>query len=167
MWKRVGLVILIAGILIFSVEALLAQPPMDSVRKERMRERIETLRLWKMIEFLDLSSEQSDEFLPLLHEFQKAQKELEMVKRQLFKELEEELELKEPDEKNLQQILLGLEENKAELERERRKFLTSSKKALTAVQEAKLILFEHKFEKQLRDTIRKFRMQSGRHFDEG
>ena len=167
MWKKISLIILISGILIFSVKSLLAQPPVDSVRKEKMRERIETLRLWKMIEFLDLSSEQSDEFLPLLHEFQEAQKELEMARRRLFNELEENLELKEPDEKNLQQILLGLEENKAELEKERRKFLTNSKKVLTAVQEAKLILFEHVFEKQLRDTIRKFRMGPGRHFDEG
>ena len=83
MWKKMGLVVLIAGILIFSVEPLLAQPPMGSVGKEKMRERIETLRLWKMIEFLDLSSEQSDEFLPLLHEFQKAQKE----NQSLFREI--------------------------------------------------------------------------------
>ena len=167
MWKKISLIILISGILIFSVKSLLAQPPVDSVRKEKMRERIETLRLWKMIEFLDLSSEQSDEFLPLLHEFHKAQKELEMSRRRLFNELEENLELKEPDEKNLQQILLGLEQNKADLEKQRIKFLTNSKKVLTPVQEAKLILFEHVFEKQLRDTIRKFRVGPGRHCNEG
>ncbi|MGB2696246.1 MAG: hypothetical protein WBD28_00130 [Candidatus Zixiibacteriota bacterium] len=167
MWKRIGLAVLIAGILIFSVETLLAQPPMDSVRKEGMRERIETLRLWRMIEVLDLSPEQSDKFLPLLHEFQKKQRELETAGKQLFGDLEEELQSEEPSEKKIRNILLELERNRGELENQRNKFLTSSSEILTTIQEAKLIWFEHNFEKKLRDTIRKFRMGPGRHFDEG
>jgi len=167
MRKRIGYTILTTGILILLAQTLLAQPHMDLERREMMRERIETLKLWKMIEFMDLSPEQSDEFLPQLREFQKAQKELEMGRRQLFKELEEELESKEPDEKKLRQIILGLEKNKEELERERKNFLTNSRKTLTPIQGAKLLLFEHTFEKQLRDTIRKFRMKPGKNFDEG
>ena len=165
MWKRIGMAVLIAGILIFSVESLLAQPPpMDP---EKMRERIETLRLWKMIEVLDLTTEQSDKFLPLLHSFQKRQKELETVNRQLFEDLEEELHSTEPSEKKIKDILLMLEKNRQEMENERNKFLTGSRKILTTVQEAKLIWFEQNFEKKLRDTIRKFRMGPKRHFDEG
>jgi Spy/CpxP family protein refolding chaperone len=140
---------------------------MDSVRKERMRERIETLRLWKMIEVLDLSPEQSDKFLPLLHEFQKARNELEMDSRNLFEDLEEELHSKEPSEKKIKDILLNLEKNRQELENARNTFLTSSREVLTTIQEAKLIWFEHNFEKKLRDTIRKFRMHPGKHFDKG
>jgi hypothetical protein len=164
MSKKIGFVLLIAGILIFSVEALLAQPPMDP---EKMRERIETLRLWKMIEVLDLTPEQSDKFLPLLHRFQQKQRELETAGKQLFRDLEEELNSTEPSEKTLQNILLDLERNKGALENERNNFLTSSREILTTIQEARLIWFEHKFEKELRDTIRKFRMGPGKHFEEG
>lgn len=164
MWKKIGFVLLIAGILIFSVESLLAQPPMDP---EKMRERIETLRLWRMIEVLNLTPEQSDKFLPLLHRFQQKQRELETAGKQLFRDLEEELNSTEPSEKKIEDILLKLERNKEELENERNNFLTSSREILTTIQEAKLIWFEHKFEKELRDTIRKFRMGPGKHFEEG
>jgi Spy/CpxP family protein refolding chaperone len=164
MWKKIGFVLLIAGILIFSVEALLAQPPMDP---KKMRERIETLRLWKMIEVLDLTPEQSDKFLPLLHRFQQKQRELETFGKQLLRDLEEELNSTEPSEKKIQNILLDLEKNRKSQENERDNFLTSSRQILSTIQEAKLIWFEHNFEKELRDTIRKFWMEPGRHFKEG
>lgn len=167
MRKRISYTILTAGILILLAQTLFAQPPMDPERREMMRERIETLKLWKMIEFMDLSSEQSDEFLPILHEFQKAKKELEMARRQLFKDLEEELESKEPDEKTIEDILFELEENRVKLEKERERFIMNSSNALSRIQLGKLLLFEQRFERELRDTIRKFRMKPGRHFEEG
>lgn len=168
MWKRIHSFILIAGILIFLPQTLLAQPPLDLEKREEIRERIETLRVWRMIEFLDLRPEQSDEFLPLLHKFKKTQKDLEMARRKLFKDLKNELESEEPDEKKIQQILLGLEKNREELEKERKIFLINSRKTLTLIQEARLLLFEQRFERELKETIRKLRMKHRlKRFEEG
>ena len=162
------LIILIAGILAFSAEALLAQPPPRLEKRKEARERIETLRLWKMIEFLDLTEEQSDQFLPLFHRFQKAQKELQSAARELFGSLKEELESKEPDEEKIKAILTELEKNQEALDEERKNFLIDSRKTLSLIQEARLLLFEQEFEKRLRETIRRLRPQHGlRGFGEG
>lgn len=166
--KRSYLIILVAGILVFSAEALLAQPPPRMKNRKEARERIETLRLWKMIEFLDLTEEQWDKFLPLFHRFQEAQKELKAAKRDLFDSLKEELESKEPDQGKIRAILTELEKNQEALEKERKDFLIDSGKTLTLIQEARLLLFEREFEKKLRETIRKLRPQRGlRGFGEG
>jgi Spy/CpxP family protein refolding chaperone len=165
MWKRIKIMILTTSILIFFAGSLLAQPPMD---KEKIRERIETLRLWKMIEFLDLSPEQSDEFLPLFHKFQKARRESEMTRGELFKDLKDEVDSEEPDEKKITLILSKLEKNKEEIEREKESFLENSRKVLTPIQEAKFILFEHIFEMELKKTIKNLRPRHGfKRFEEG
>ncbi len=166
--KRSYLIILAAGILVFSAETLLAQPRPRMKDRKEARERIEILRLWKMIEFLDLTEEQSDKFLPLLHRFQEAEKELKTVKRELFDSLKEDLESKEPDQGKIRAILTELEKNQEALEKERKDFLIDSGKTLNLIQEARLLLFEREFERKLRETIRKLRPQRGlRGFGEG
>lgn len=168
MRKRTQFIILISSILIFLVQASFAQPPQRFEERKRVRERIETLRLWKMIEFLDLTPEQSDEFLPLLHKFQKAQKDLEKAKVEIFKDLKNELGSEEVNEKKIQEILVRLEKNREELERERKSFLIDSRKTLTLIQEAKLILFEQRFERELKETLRKLRLKRRlERFEEG
>lgn len=168
MFKKTSVMILTAGILILSVQILFAQPRPGTEQMEKMRERIETLRVWKMIEFLDLTPEQSDEFLPLLRKFQKAQKQLDMAKKELFGELKDELESEEPDEQELKNIMNELEKNKEAAENERNDFLINSRKTLSTIQQARLLLFEHRFEGELRETLRKLRMKHRpRGFEQG
>ena len=161
MFKKTCLIILTAGMLIYSVQTLFAQPRPGPEKREMVRERIETLRVWKMIEFLDLTQEQSDQFLPLLREFQKTQEELDMAKKELFQNLKNELESDEPDEEKIKNMLTQLEKNKEAEEKARKDFLTSSGKTLTTIQEARLVLFDHIFERKMKETLRNLRMKHG------
>lgn len=124
--------------------------------RERIRENIHTLRMWKLLEVLDLSSEQSTQFLPALKDFQDTKKRFEEKRRELLIELETALESKK-DERKLKETLDGLEENQKQFQMELERFLEKAKTTLSLEQQAKLLLFEEKFEKRLRETIEQIR----------
>ena len=65
-----------------------AHPFPEEGKRERLREEIETMKMWKMLEVLDLSQEQSDKFLPVWREMQKAQKDFRDRREDLLKSLE-------------------------------------------------------------------------------
>ena len=124
--------------------------------RERIRENIETLRMWKLLEALDLTSEQSTQFLPALKDFQNAKKRFEEKRRELLRELEITLESKK-EEKKLKETLMSLEENRKQFQMGLERFLEKAKATLTLEQQAKLLLFEEKFEKRMRETIKQMR----------
>ena len=127
--------------------------------RERIRENIETLRMWKLLEALVLTSEQSTQFLPALKDFQNAKKRFEEKRRDLLKVLETTLESRK-EEKKLKETLMSLEENRKQFQMEMDRFEENAKATLTLEQQAKLLLFEEKFEKRLKETIEQIR---GRH----
>ncbi len=124
--------------------------------REKIRENIETFRMWKLLDALDLSSEQSTQFLPVLKEFQDAKHRFHDKRREYLRELEDALESEDNDNK-LKKALAGLEYARGEFEREFAGFLEKAKSILTLEQQAKFHLFEEKFERKLRDTIQEIR----------
>ena len=127
--------------------------------REKIRENIETFRMWKLLEALDLTSEQSTQFLPVLKDFQNAKRNFEDKKRSLLQELEANLQSSKED-KRLKETLAELENNRKQFQMELDKFLEKTKATLTLEQQAKLLLFEEKFERKMRETIEQIR---GRH----
>lgn len=123
--------------------------------KQQVRERIEQMRMWKLLEVLDLSDEQAEGFLPILNAFQKQQKELEHKKRESLKVLEDELNKKSVDLKKVQTFLEDLEKNRVLFEKNRVSFLSKAKEVLSLEQQAKLVLFEERFAERMKQMIRK------------
>lgn len=123
--------------------------------EQKIRERIEMLRMWKLLEALDLSTEQSEIFLPILNDFQKEQKELEKAKRESLKMLKEEISKEEMDHRKIEKILNNLEENRKLQERKREEFLFEVKEALSLKQQARLILFEERFAEHIKEMIKR------------
>ena len=132
-------------------------PPASAEEMENIRENIETLRMYKLLEALNLTSEQSAEFLPALKEFQDAKRRFFDDRRAHLRELEEALESEEIDEKKLEGILAALESSKEEFQAESGKFLAKAQSMLTLQQRARLQLFEERFERKLWDRIRQMR----------
>jgi Spy/CpxP family protein refolding chaperone len=160
--KKILILICLSWALV-SVKGIFAQGPPTSgdsqdrwEQREKIRENIQTLRTWKLLEVLDLTSEQSTKFMPALKDFQDAKKRFEDTRRELLKELETSLESKK-DEKKLTETLSTLENNKKEYQMEQDKFLEKIKAILSLEQQAKLLLFEEKFEKRMRETIEQMR----------
>ena len=124
--------------------------------RKKIRENIETLRMWKLLEALDLTSEQSEKFLPILKDFQKARRNFEDQRRDLLRQLETALQ-SAPEEKKLKEILTNLENNREQFQMELDRYMDQSKTILTVEQQAKLALFEDQFERRMRETIEQIR----------
>ena len=153
------------GLLLFAPVKLFAQgpphhpggSPASTAERRKIRENIETLRMYKLLEALDLTSEQSAEFLPALKAFQDAKRGFQEERRNLLRELEGALESEEANQTKLEQTLTALEDTREEFQAELVKFLQKARSTLTLQQRARLQLFEEKFERRLRDSIRQMR----------
>jgi len=130
--------------------------PSRREEREKIRENIETLRVWKLLEALNLTAEQSTQFLPVLKEFQTAKKSFEDRRRDLLEELETTLKTS-PNEKKLKEILTEMENNRKQFLAVSENYLEKAKSILTIEQQAQLFLFEDKFERRIRETIKQIR----------
>jgi Spy/CpxP family protein refolding chaperone len=162
-WKKTLILILLSFIVV-PLQGVFAQGPPPHrddqpglwKERERIRENIETFRMWKLLEALDLTSEQSTQFLPVLKDFRDAKQRFHDKRSEHLRELEAALE-SEVNEKKLKEALAGLEDARGEFEREFKRFLGKAKNILTLEQQAKFHLFEEKFERRLRETIQEIR----------
>ena len=162
--RRVVILISLSLIMLAPVKLFAQGPPhrpdgtpSGMEERKKIRENIETLRMYKLLEALDLTPDQSAEFLPALKEFQDAKRKFQEDRRAFLQELEDALESEEIDEKKLEQTLAALEGTREEFQAEFVKFLQKAGTMLTLQQRARLQLFEERFERRLRDSIRQMR----------
>ncbi|MDP2960399.1 MAG: hypothetical protein Q8N71_03145 [candidate division Zixibacteria bacterium] len=154
--------LLLAFSFLLAGEALYAQEPPgrsfpEKGKRARVKEEIETMKMWKMLEALNLSPEQSDKFLPAWRELQKAQKVFRERRDNLFRMLEMALMEEKAKEVKIKDILFQLEKERIFLDEVQQRFREKAKEILTLEQQAKLLLFEEKFEKRMMDIIRQYR----------
>ena len=154
--KKVTIIIAImflAGLL----TAQLGPPPgmKDGMRtdKEGLRERIEMIRMWKLIEILNLTQEQSVAFLPIFNAYESSM-DVEMKEvDELLDKLESELEADKPNESSIEETLDRLKSiriNRCEAEEE---FQAQIEEILTIEQRAEYALFKRKFGEEVRKIL--------------
>ncbi|MBU0711096.1 hypothetical protein KJ762_00950 [bacterium] len=125
--------------------------PMDPDRREQM----EALRIWKMTEYLELSTEQSILFFPRLKEFEDIIHDNQNRQRDIMKSIYELLKdenytTTEKDVKNYAKQLAGLEK---EISNQKEAFITSIGDVLTKDQQLKFIVFDNRFRNRLMRSI--------------
>lgn len=132
-------------------------PEIDEIpqKGERMQQRMESLRLWKLLEVLDLTEEQSNAFLPALREFQKSEAAYNENRRELLDQLQKSLEDK--DQRKMSETVGKLKQNRLEMEQNRVQFLSKADKILSPEQQAKFLLFQNRFEGRMRAEIMELR----------
>jgi hypothetical protein len=133
-------------------------PPMDG----RGRERIERFRRMRLIELLDLKEEQSVRFIARYNEFENNRRDLNKQRDEILDKIER-LVRNNAEEKEIEKIFLEVEAISRKLGEERLKFFNSLSDLLSVQQRAKLLLFERRFETELRDAVRQ-RMKEPRGF---
>jgi len=107
--------ILLSVVMLFGFAAYgLAEPPdfekpPTKEQKERVRQRIETLRMWKLTKDIDLDEKTSAQLFPLLNRYDKKRAEIEHAMQESMKELKD--CLREKREGQLRGILDRLEQN--------------------------------------------------------
>lgn len=168
--KREVLKILLSIILFAGLAANgLAQPPEDVDRPpskeqmEKIRKRMETLRMWRLTEALNLDEKTSAQVFPILNRYDKKRYELEDSLREGMRDLRESLRNKK--EEQLKKILNKLEENHKALQNLKQEEWAELKKVLTVEQQAKFIIFLTEFEREVRKLIAEARERRQGRFD--
>ncbi len=146
----------------------MAEPPDDFDRPpskeqmEKVRKRVETLRMWKLTEALNLDEKTSAKLFPILNKYDKKRYELEDALKNGMRELRE--SLRERHEERLKKILNRLEEDHKALQSLKQEEWSELKKMLTIEQQAKFIIFLVEFEKEVRKLIAEARERRGERF---
>lgn len=120
------------------------------------REIIEKVRIYKLTEELDLSEEQITKFFPRLKEMRKNEQEFHKQRGEIIQELKEILKAK-VDEQKIVKLLNKLQElQKKRIESQLRE-MEEIRQILTPEQQARFIIFQEEFEREIRDMIREIR----------
>lgn len=125
--------------------------------KERVREQIETIRMWKLTEALNLSQEQSMRFFPLFNQWERERHQLDLERNRLLDELKLVLKRERPKEKEIRTLLERLEENRVRRGEGQKDFWLQASKILTLRQRAEYLIFQRDFERRIREIIKGIR----------
>jgi Spy/CpxP family protein refolding chaperone len=146
--------ILYIALLLLPVTFTYAQPPGPGWGQDKHSfERIQQLMKMRMIETLDLKEEQSVRFIARFNEHEKRRHELMKLKGEGLDRLEK-LVKESGDEREMDKTFPEALAIDSRMIEERAKFFNSLSDILTVTQRAKLLLFERKFERELRDAVR-------------
>ncbi|MBS1261849.1 MAG: hypothetical protein MAG453_01184 [Calditrichaeota bacterium] len=136
-----------------------AQPPMmDRMRQQRLFERIEMMRIWKLTELLDLDSERAAVFFP---RYQAHLSEMDSLHRSLQRVIRAIGDGLRRDSADFAMLRDHAERLERELTGTRLQFIDDNADVLNARQQASLLLFEHRFEQRLREMIQEVQREQG------
>ncbi|MCF7807174.1 MAG: hypothetical protein K9M49_06795 [Candidatus Marinimicrobia bacterium] len=137
-------ILLMTILLVGSGTQSLAQPPQN----------MEAMRIWKMTEVLELTEDQTTQFLPALQIHERELRKMQHEMQALHETHEELLEKGELSQKDMDKVLKTFLAKQQEMQDLREDFLRSLPKYLTPAQQLKFIGFEHKFRQELRDFMK-------------
>lgn len=130
-------------------------------RREKMRKRIETVKIWQLTETVGLTAEQSEKFFPIYNEHQKAHEKLMNDRKDIIEKLSGLAEKENPSEKEVRKAIDELTALDSRLAGLRAEFLKDVSGVLSIKQVAKLLVFEERFRQRLQENIRDIRRGMG------
>lgn len=172
---RSGIVIVLTSLLVLA-SSVAAQPPAAPLPApppasgcppncpledwEKMGANIEYLRVLKLLEAVDLSKEQSDRFLPLFHAFRQDAKSLHEQRQQLIDTLRLQVNREDTD-TEIKATMERLAKNRLDADLRLAQFLSDCGPILTIRQQARLLIFQERFEREVLESLREFRQMRG------
>ena len=129
---------------LFTVIAFSQPPggPPENHEKARM------MKKWKLIEYLDLKEEQSEEFFIQLNAFQKEMKTIHKKNKKLREDIHEMLEEDKLNDNKVDGLIDDFFNNESEIQELRRKHHKEIDVVLTAEQTIKYLIFDHNFKRK-------------------
>ncbi|MBI5472893.1 MAG: periplasmic heavy metal sensor [Ignavibacteriae bacterium] len=116
-------------------------------------QKIERFKKMRMIEMLDLKEEQSIRFIARYNEFENTRRDLNTQRNEILDKIERLLR-NNADSKEFEKLFAEVEAVGRKIGDERLKFFNGLSDLLTVEQRAKLLLFERRFENELREAVR-------------
>ena len=116
-------------------------------------EKARMLMKWKLTEYLDISEEQGDTFFPRFNSFQKEHKSIHKQIGELFNEVDEMINDDKIDVGKIKEIKNQINELNHKRHQLKSEFIENNQDILTDEQLAKLLVFEHKFKRKLKNEF--------------
>lgn len=138
--------------------AQLIEPPMPMERKggpmrEQVKDRIKTIKMWKLTEKLDMDDSQSQRFFPVYNKFYDTWEGIQISRGQVIQKLDELVQKEGTSESDINRQLDKLDSLDRAGQDARIKFRNDIKGILNTRQIGQLYVFEVKFMMEMRDII--------------
>lgn len=157
MKRKLPIALLIAAALVLTSVALAhaewGKGRHDKGDKQKMRERVELIKMWKLTEALDLDQETAAKLFPLMNEFDQKQRALRQKRGETMKQMKEEIDKDASDPAALRSLIDGFKQNERDMTEMRIQRLDALSKVLTDEQVAKMIALVPKFERRIKELI--------------
>ena len=136
----------------FSPEPVHGGPPSEE-RREEVRKKIEAVRIWRLIEELKLDTASSGKLSSLLSSLDIKRRDTMREQMETMRELRSLLKTAKPDAAKLKVLLEKLEKNHYEMQSIKDQEMKGLKDILTIEQQARYLLFQQEFQREMRDMI--------------
>ncbi len=127
-------------------------PPSDEKREE-IRKKIEAVRIWRLTEELKLDQAMSARLSSLLSSIEQNRRDIQREQMEAMRSLRQTLRSMKPDEAVLKQLLEKLERNHRSMQELRDREISSLKEILSPEQQARFLLFQQEFMREMRGMI--------------
>jgi len=127
-------------------------PPSDE-RREELRKRIETIRIWRLTEELKLDANAGAKLASFLGGIEQQRRDIMREQMETMRSLRQSLRSSKPEETKLKTSLDTLEKNHSAMQDLRNKELSGLKNILTVEQLARYLLFQQEFQREMREMI--------------
>lgn len=121
---------------------------------KQVHDRLRLVRMWKLTDYLKLDEQTAAKLFPILNRYDDQRLALNEVRVGVMKEIKAELDKETPDEKKLGELLAKAEELRLQMEKLNQSERNELKKVLSVKQQAKLILFNLSFDRDLYRMMR-------------
>ncbi len=137
--------------------------PPSKKQIEKIRKRVETLKLWKLTQALDLDEETAAKLFPLINKYDKKRFVIEQSMRKDMKKLRRSVDTASPE--KLGELIRRIEDNYKELQEINNQQLEELRGILPVRKVAKFIIFKQDFNREIRKIIRESRHKKGKFKD--
>jgi hypothetical protein len=129
------------------------EPPPSLEKREKIRKRIELIRMWKLTEELDLTEETGAKLFPILHKYDEKRIELHKERQNVMNQLRRALEDEATSDETIEATMEEVDKNALAVSDLIRQQHQELKGVLSLRQQAKFILFQREFHREIRKTI--------------
>ncbi|TET24923.1 MAG: hypothetical protein E3J78_00340 [Candidatus Cloacimonadota bacterium] len=144
------------AVFLFSITLFAQKHDKPLLDEDKPHKMLEVIKIWKIMEFLDLDEEQTIAFFPKLKKIEKHKRESFKERRKLLGKLHKQLEQEKSDnsiKRTIDEVLKFDKDAKEKEEQLQEELLL----VLTIKQQAKLLIFQERFEEEIRKIIRELR----------
>jgi Spy/CpxP family protein refolding chaperone len=136
-------------------QQMMDRPQGPQFTEKEPRKMMETIRVWKLTELLNLSEDQSTRFFPKLKEMRDIRDEFEQTRMKVIGELDNFLKDAKKFESEIKNRLQELETGEVKSQEKIAKLKKEIASILTPEQQAKFMLFQMRFDREMHEMISK------------